>query len=233
MKKMTIKDIKEYYYENSVSTKAMIYEFMDHPEDTSILKKYKRLTKYLFCLAILSSPCIIIIGTGITANFNYLPFTILFILFITLGIVGREITNLFKKAESLNGKTLDYSRSERLILYCKNVLQLDYNGIRDLTEECEKKGNIQATKLSFLAFLAVIIALASLFMAIILPIHKDEILKYIINIALTIIFSSIMWFLFKPIYTDHTNKESNTYRKIAELLKEVNYQKKNTIHINT
>lgn len=223
MKKLTIKKIKE-FYESTIATKKTVYEFMDHPNDPSLLKKYKYLMKITLVLAVPFVICMIVIT--IRVNFSYIPFTTLFILNFMLAIIGLRLNDLFKRAELLNGKTLEYSKSEKLILYCKNILLLDYAGIQNLMEDCEKKGNIKAKKLSFIAYFGVLLTTGGLFIGVIIAIRKEEILAYSINTGLCIVVFSFLWLIYSVLHSDFINKESNNYRNIAELLKEINYSKK-------
>lgn len=220
---MTIKEIKE-FYESTILTKKTVYEFMDHPGNPGLLKEYKYLMKILLFLPVPSVICMIVIT--IRVNFSYIPFITLFILLLMLAMTGRRFTDLFKRAELLNGKTLEYSRSEKLILYCKNILLLDYTGIQKLIEDCEKKGNIKAKKLAFIAYFGVLLTTGGSFIGIIIAVRKEEILTYSINTGLCIVFFSFLWLVYSTFHSDIMNKESNTYRHIAELLKEINYSKK-------
>lgn len=223
MKKMTIKEIKE-FYESTISTKKTLYKFLDHPDDPGLLKKYKNLKKIALFWLVLFGICMIVIT--IRVNFSYILFTTLFILLLMFAILWRKFNDLFERAELLNEKTLEYRKSEDLILYCKNISLLDYTGIQNLTEDCEKKGNIKAKKLPFVAYFMALVAVATLFMTVVITIREKEILTYSINTGLYIIGFSSLWFIYRPFHSDFINKESNTYRHIAELLKEINYSKK-------
>lgn len=226
MKKMTIKLIRD-FYENEVLTKKMLHEFINHPDDMELLKQYKRLTKYLFSLCVFFVIDFIIIKTNI---YLYEPIAALLIILIMMQIIVREQGIIIKKAESLNGKTIEYNRSEKLILYCKNNLKLDFAGIQKLITECERKGNEKAVKISFIAFLGVIIGLAALFMGIIVAIQKDKILIYGLYTFLFMATACALWFFYNAVYVDYKNKESNSYRRITELLGEVNYTNRYYLH---
>lgn len=190
-----------------------IYEFIHYRER---IKKYKRYEVWLMTCGLLF--IITLITTSFAHNSYYRLITVAFIL--PLWIIGRMMNKYFKETEFLRKKTYEYFLSQRLRAYLKIELKMSRDGIAKYEEKCTARG-YKAT-LSFAAYIGILLAIFQVWVAV-YDFKKEDAPKNIIILLIVTFIACAAWFIFRSVYTGLRNKDANTYKRIAELLSENDY----------